>query len=129
MNAVCGVAEAANAGPEGLVLRSGTPRPTGALGNGKVVVAEGEKGRDSADQEAEEDIETVVAEVEPARASDEDSAEEGETGNQEEIERWGGCLSADCGDSGIVLRHSLVNRSLNRGGCWVNTPGLHFIGL
>ncbi|KAL2275899.1 hypothetical protein FJTKL_01453 [Diaporthe vaccinii] len=86
---VHGVAEAADAGPEGLVAAAGAPRPAGALRDGQVVPAEGEEGTDEADEEAEEDVEAVVPEVVPPRAGDEDGREEGRGGEDEQVQRRG----------------------------------------
>ena len=70
------IAEVANAGPESLVVGTGTPSPAGTLRNREMIVAESKDGSDDADEEAEEDVEAMVAEVEPAGTRDENGAEE-----------------------------------------------------
>lgn len=45
-----------------------------------MVVSEREPGRNGADYEPEEDVESVMSEVEPTRAGDENGCEEGKNG-------------------------------------------------
>lgn len=105
---VRGVAVAADAGPEGLVGGARAPGPAGALGDGEVVVAEGEDGGEDADEEAEEDVEAVVPEVEPARARDEDGGEGGERADGQQVDRRGRRLPPHCRHGRRVHGQALV---------------------
>ena len=109
-----GVAVRADAGPEGLIAATRPPGPSGTSADRQVVVAEGEDGGDGADDEAEEDIEAVVPEVEPSRAGNEDRCEEWENSDQEQVNRGRSRLSPHCEHLGVVridiLRHLGVIR-------------------
>ena len=72
----------------------------------------------------------MVSKVKPAGAGDEDGPEEGEAGDQEEVERWCRGLPAHGGDGGVVLNHALVEGGGARGDCRVGaSSGLHLVRL
>ena len=102
------VAVTTNTRPERLVAAARTPSPASTLRNRQVVVAEGEEGGDEPDDVAEEDIETVMAEVEPARGCDEDGREPRDDADQQQIEWWRGGLAAHGGHRARVLRKTLL---------------------
>ena len=92
-------------------MAAGAPGPPGAAGNGQVVVAEGEDGRDGADEVAEDDVEAVVAVVPPPRAGDEDRGEEGQDCEAEEVDGRRRGLPPDGRDGLVVARDPLVAQS------------------
>lgn len=96
------VAKTAHASPPRLVGAPRAPGPARALGHGQVIPAEREEGADGAHEEAEEDVEAVVAKVEPARGGDEDGGEEGRRGEDEEVQGGRGGLAAGRGQRGVV---------------------------
>lgn len=99
---VHGIAKTADASPPGLVGTPRAPGPPGALRDGQVVPPKGKDGANGAHEEAEEDVEAVVAKVEPARGGDEDGGEEGRCGEDEEVQRGCGGLAAGGGEGGVV---------------------------
>lgn len=113
---VRGVTEAANTGPERLVVAARAPGPAGAAGDGQMVVAECEDGSDDADKVTEEDVKGVVAEVPPARTGDENRGAEGYDGEAEKVKRRRGGLTADGGDSLVVSGDILVAKDRVEGG-------------
>lgn len=103
-----GVAVATNARPKRLVAAARAPSPPSALRNRQVVVAEGEEGRDEPDDVAEEDVEAVVAEVEPARGCDVNGCEPRNDADQKQVQRRCSGLAAHGGDCARVLRKPLL---------------------
>lgn len=73
-----------------------------------MVVAEREEGTDQADEVAEQDVEAVVAEVEPARTGDKDGREPRDDADQQQVERRRGSLEAYGGHGARVSRKTLL---------------------
>ena len=112
---ICGVAVGADARPPCLVVASGTPGPAGAAADGEVVPVESEDGGDNSDEVAEENVEGVVAEVEPAGAGDEDGEEGGEHHDGEEVNGRSSGLAAD-GRQGLLVLVELLSFAAIRAG-------------
>lgn len=100
---VASEAQAANASPECTVVATRSPSPTGTSHDGQVVVSEAVDGGDGANEETKQDIETVVAEVEPSRGSDEDGQTEGDKSNGQQVDGRGSSLSSNRLKSRVVL--------------------------
>lgn len=98
-----------NTGPESPVRAPRRPCPSRAGADGEVVVSEAEDTGDDADEVAEEDVESVVAEVGPPGRGDENRGEEGEKGEDEEVHGRRGSLSP--GGQGNSLRRAVLKRT------------------
>ena len=102
LGAIITESQAADTSPEGPVGTARGPCPASSRANRHMVVAEAVDGGDDADEEAKEDIEAVVAVVEPARGRDEDGDAEGHEGDSEEIHGRRSGLATNRLDIGVV---------------------------
>ena len=89
------VAAHAESNPPSTIATSGTPRPSSALTNRKMVPPETEPTDDKAQQRAEDDVEAIMAVVAVTRDGDVGSGGQGEGRDNEEICRWCGGLVAE----------------------------------
>lgn len=102
LGAIIAESQTADSSPEGPVGTARGPCPASSRANGHVVVAEAVDGGDDADEEAKEDIEAVVAVVEPARGGDEDGDAEGHKRDGEEVHGRRSGLATNRLDIGVV---------------------------
>lgn len=70
-----------------------------------MVVSEGINGGDSAYEEAEEDVKTVVPEIKPSRGGDEDGDAERYEGDDKEVDRGRSSLATQRLDLGVSSRN------------------------
>jgi hypothetical protein len=87
-----------------------------------VVVPEREDSRDGANEEAKDDVEAVMAKIEPTRAGDEDGGEERKNTDEKKIEgRRGSLTPSSCyvlcvrGEAGLERRIVRVGESFGAG--------------
>lgn len=101
--AVCRIACTAHTGPEGLVDTARAPSPASAVGNGQMVIVKSEERRHCADEKPKQDIKSVVAKIEPARARNENRTEERQDSNEQEVQWRSGGLTAHCSNCLVVV--------------------------
>lgn len=87
------IAQPADTSPVCPVRTARAPRPTSSHGDRQVIESEAEDGSEDADEETKENVEAVVAEVEPAGSCDENGQAKGRHGDDEKVDGRSGRLA------------------------------------